>query len=98
MGLIFGCLAGSASEKGQGGRVAAPPVRSTRKVGIMHESPRAVDIHADKNTDTSTKVQVFIYRCCPNCGKGDTPLSRRKWCEVCGTVLPAREEGCQKTR
>jgi uncharacterized protein (DUF983 family) len=47
-----------------------------------------MDIHADKNTDTSSKMQVKIYRCCPNCGKGDTPLSGRKHCEVCGHELP----------
>jgi hypothetical protein len=83
MGLI--CLAGSASEKGQGGLVvAAPPVRSARKVGIMHESPQNVDLHANifhkgerfiaKGKILSIK-EVRIYRCCPNCGKGDTPLS-----------------------
>jgi len=33
-------------------------------------------------------MEVRIYRCCPNCGKGDTPLSRRRHCEVCGGVLP----------
>jgi len=31
------------------------------------------------------KQEVWIYRCCPVCGKGDTPLSTRKYCDMCGS-------------
>jgi uncharacterized protein (DUF983 family) len=37
---------------------------------------------------SARKVEIRIYRCCPNCGKGDTPLSNRQHCEVCGSKLP----------
>jgi hypothetical protein len=83
MGLI--CLADSASEKGRA-VWRHPSVRSIRKVGIIHERPPNVGIHT-----------VSIYRCCTNCGKGDTPLSKRKHCEVCGDKLP-RIGKCQKTK
>jgi hypothetical protein len=50
-----------------------------------YSGPRIADTCVSSRTGNTG--QVRIYRCCQNCGKGDTPLSKRLYCEVCGERL-----------
>ncbi len=78
MGIVY--LAGRASKDERGGLMAVSPRPSARKVENAQMS-------------TNRGHTIRIYRCCPKCGKGDTPLSRLKFCEVCGTKLPEISRG-----
>ena len=84
MGIIY--IAGRASEMGRAESGGEPPARPTRNLNCADMSTKSG--HTRISGHTRTIQQVSIYRCCANCGKGDTPLSKREHCEMCGAILP----------